>query len=261
MAACYAGGYGFAALRRGWLERIAGVNIGTACVVLAVLLALFSPLADPARLSVNSQLARLASGKVGADKFDFAWLRFDGARYGRAALARLKDSAAAPVRTGAAAALAMTSRPHRGAPGEPRRAPADLAANITVWPSGARLPASFLAADWSARSSEPAFPTCLWRAGARCDGYLIDLDGDGTPEVLVVGAERGGGAAFMGQDGKGGWRTVVTLPFDIAGCASLRAGLVAGRVRAVKPLASVLEIDGLPVRMQAAGFLPFACPR
>lgn len=41
VAACYAAGYAVAALRRGWLERIAGVNVATAFVVLAALLALF----------------------------------------------------------------------------------------------------------------------------------------------------------------------------------------------------------------------------
>ena len=259
VASCYAAGYAFAALRRGWLDRIAGVNIATAFVVLAVMLALCSPIADPARLSVSNQLARLASGKVTADKFDFAYLRFDGARYGRAALAQLKDSASAAVRQGAETALAVTSRP-RGAVIEANRAPADLAANITVWPSGTRLPASFVAANWASRAGSPSYPHCLWRAGARCDAYLIDLDGDAKPEVLVVDAERGGRATVMGEDDKEGWRAVKTLPFDIAGCASLRASLIAGRVRAVNPLASALEIDGRPIRMQSADFMPVACP-
>lgn len=207
VAACYAAGYAFAALRRGWLERIAGVNIATAFVVLAAMLALCSPIADPARLSVNNQLARLTSGKVAADKFDFAYLRFEGARYGRAALAQLKDSPAAAIRYGAETAVALTSRP-RGAVIEARRAPANLAANITVWPSGTRLPASFVAANWASRAGSPSYPHCLWRAGARCDAYLIDLDGDAKPEVLLVDAERGGGAAFMGEDNKEGWRAV-----------------------------------------------------
>jgi hypothetical protein len=71
-----------------------------AFVVIGVLLLVFSPMLDPARVSVASQVARLESGKVKADRFDFAFLRFDGERYGRAALDRLEREA-----TGADAAL------------------------------------------------------------------------------------------------------------------------------------------------------------
>ena len=81
VASCYATGYAWAASRYGdWLNWIANVNVGTAFITLLVMAALFSPLMDPARLSVASQMARLDSGKVGADKFDFEYLRFQGAR-------------------------------------------------------------------------------------------------------------------------------------------------------------------------------------
>jgi hypothetical protein len=94
VAGCYAAGYFRAGLRRGWLSSLAQVNIATAFVVIGVLLALFSPLLDPARISVGSQVARLSAGKVKADQFDFAFLRFDGVRFGRAALDRLEREAA-----------------------------------------------------------------------------------------------------------------------------------------------------------------------
>jgi hypothetical protein len=264
-AACYAAGYAFAALRPGWLDRIAGVNIATALLVLAEMLALCSPIADPARLSVNNQLARLASGKVAPDKFDFSYLRFEGVRYGRAALAQLKESAAgkdaALIRKGAETALSLVFRPFRGVTAAARTPPVDLAANITVWPRGTRLPPSFIAANWTRNAGDLPYPDCLERAGAKCDAYLIDLSGDGKPEVLVVGAASGGGAAFMGEDDKGKWRAVSTLPFNIAGCASVRASLIAGRVRAVNPLASTLDVDGLPIRLQPAQFMPVVCPK
>lgn len=78
VASCYAIGYAAAALRKGWLALLAPVNIATAFVVLGTVLLLFSPLLDPARVSVNSQLARLEAKKVGIDKFDLAYLRFEG---------------------------------------------------------------------------------------------------------------------------------------------------------------------------------------
>src|SRR5450830_987091 len=83
VAACYAFGYLAAAVQDGALRRIAAVNIATAFVVVGVILALFSPLLDPARLSVHSQLTRLAAGKVAADQFDYGYLRVKGERFGR----------------------------------------------------------------------------------------------------------------------------------------------------------------------------------
>src|SRR5260370_15638541 len=71
VGACYAFAYGSAVLRPGpWLARIAACNIVTAFLVLGVLLALFTPIADPARLAVASQLARLEAGTIAADNVD-----------------------------------------------------------------------------------------------------------------------------------------------------------------------------------------------
>lgn len=78
VACSYAVGYLLAAARNAQLGGIARVNIGTSLVIIAVLLALFSPLANPERIAVASQMARLESGKVSAEKFDYAYLRFEG---------------------------------------------------------------------------------------------------------------------------------------------------------------------------------------
>ncbi|MDL2357044.1 MAG: DUF4153 domain-containing protein, partial [Pseudomonadota bacterium] len=249
VAACYALGYARAALRSGWLAGLAGVNVGTAFVVLALLLALFSPLADPARLSVNHQLARLAAGKVAAAKFDYRYLRFEGARFGRAALARLAAGAAGAdavaVRQGAQQALS-DARPWVRGGGEAKLSPADLALNLAVWPSGTRLPQSFLDSQWG---NPTALPACLWKGGSTCDAYLVDLAGDGKPQVMLIGTGRGGGAVVMGQDGRGGWRPVQRLPYQFAGCAAVRQNLVAGHFRAVAAVGKVLEIAGKQVAM------------
>ena len=71
-------GYPYAASQRhgSWLNAIAPVNIGAAMLVLLVLLVLFSPLLDPARISVNSQMARLENNRSIAEKFDFDYLGF-----------------------------------------------------------------------------------------------------------------------------------------------------------------------------------------
>jgi len=90
-AACYALGYLLAALKSPqWLKWIEPTNILAAFVVLAVMLALLSPMADPARIAVADQVARLESGRISPEKFDYQFLRFRSGRYGVEALARLR---------------------------------------------------------------------------------------------------------------------------------------------------------------------------
>jgi hypothetical protein len=246
VGAFYAVGYAYAAWQRdAWLRPLAPTNVGAACLVLAVLFALFTPLADPARISVNSQMARLEGGAVKAGKFDYEYLKFEGARYGRAALEQLKLASGpdgAQKRAGAIAALAKDHRSWR-APAEPEFA-VDISANLTVWPQGSRLPEGFPLRSWSAGDLPRAFPPrCLREPNARCDAFLLDLTGDGKPEVVVVGVEANESSAVLGEkDGK--WSQVGSLPYALAGCAPLLAKLKAGEARAVaKPLLD-LEVDG-----------------
>jgi len=71
-------------------------------------------LLDPARISVANQVARLDSGKQTAEKFDFDYLKFEGRRYGVAALEQLKTSTqgkdAALVREKATQSLAKKNK-------------------------------------------------------------------------------------------------------------------------------------------------------
>jgi hypothetical protein len=64
--------------------------------VLALLLS--TPLANFGAISTRDQLARLASGKVSPEQFDWAALRFDFGPAGRRALERLASSGSPQVR-------------------------------------------------------------------------------------------------------------------------------------------------------------------
>ena len=73
----------------GWMDgvRTANMHLAVGTCVLAFLLAL--PLFDFGAISTRNQLARLESGAVAVDDFDFAALRWDFGDAGRQALARL----------------------------------------------------------------------------------------------------------------------------------------------------------------------------
>ena len=76
----------------------------------AVALFLALPILSYNRVATDNQVARLESGRVTADKFDWAALRFDFGKPGEAAVARLARSGDAKVRTAAAHALAAKDR-------------------------------------------------------------------------------------------------------------------------------------------------------
>ncbi|MGH8853026.1 MAG: DUF4153 domain-containing protein, partial [Telluria sp.] len=241
VAACYAGGYAAAALRRGWLRGVAGVNIAAAFVVLGVLLALFTPLADPARLAVNDQVARLESGRVPVAKFDVGYLRFEGARYGPEALARLERTykgAAAPQLKAQIAAVRKLHYPAGSLFAEP----AVLAVNLRPMPVGTRLPASFMAMDWSAAPAA-GIPGCLLRRGVACDAYVLDLGGDARPEVLLLG-EKAWETAVAAEDTCGKWRIVGNVPILLASCARFKAAMREGKLRVLPAAWNDLEVDG-----------------
>src|SRR5262249_38301760 len=100
VAACYALGYTAAALFSllggQWMWALESVNIFVAFLILVVLGALFTPISDPARLSVLSQVARLETGLTKPIAFDFGYLHSQGGRYGAAALTRLAKLESGP---------------------------------------------------------------------------------------------------------------------------------------------------------------------
>jgi hypothetical protein len=265
VAACYAAGYFRAALRPGWLPSLAAVNTGAAFVVLGLLLLLFSPLLDPARVSVSSQAARLASGKVQAERFDFAFLRFDGERYGRAALDRIERGAtgteAALVRRRIAIVRSMKSRWNRIAPSAQ---PADLGANLLLRQAGEKLPDSFLRTDWALKDDVFLYPDCLREPGKRCDAFLLDVNGDGKPEVFLSTRNEVANAVpntvVLAEDAQGQWSALARVMLPRVDCQALRDDLAAGKVASMPPALADIEIGGARARLQpvapAYGCLP-----
>jgi hypothetical protein len=179
IAAGYALGYAIAAVRPGaWMKGLEPTNIAMAFVTIAVLLALFTPIADPKRLSVGDQVKRLERGKVAPDKFDFEFLRFDSARFGRDALDHLKTNANPEIARRAKAAAALTDRTHERT-SEPTRPGHDP--RITFYPKGARPPEGFLTTS----PPEVQYGGCF-SSDAECDARTLDITGDGRPEVLTT---------------------------------------------------------------------------
>ena len=105
----------------GWMERVrrANMHLAVATCVLAFILAL--PLFDFGAISARNQIARLESGEVSVDEFDFDALRWDFGDAGRDALERLAKSDDAKAAELAASALAQEARTYRDVEGGTER--------------------------------------------------------------------------------------------------------------------------------------------
>jgi hypothetical protein len=257
----YAIGYAWAALARtDTLARIAPVNVITAWVSVAVLVAVFTPLADPARLSVDSQVDRLLAGRVEPDKFDYDFLRYESAKYGRQALARLQGETQA---TNAAAVRELSTQaarqPDRGLVGAGRPDAAALALNIVSRTPGRPVPASFLSKDWQRAAQTSMLPGCLNLGSVKCDAYLVDVTGDHKSNVVLFPHSESIGFVFD-ESSDSDWQLVGK--FSIApDCAAVRDALAKGTFQLVEPRLRDIQVNGRRVEVEATPARGAVCSR
>ncbi|MDO8295839.1 MAG: DUF4153 domain-containing protein [Caulobacter sp.] len=244
---CYAVGYGVAAVLPGvWMKRLELTNVITAFVVVGLILALFSPIADPARLSVNDQMARLAAGKVAADKVDYRFLRFESERYGMAALKTLKAKGGETGKR-ATEALTLKERYRRAVEEQPRAR--DMASQVTVWPKDRALPGSFVNRRWD---DDPRSPTRCDGQDDKCEATFADVNGDGHEEILLAFS---GAVTVYEEATPNVWRVVGWT--DSLNCEGDGVAVGEGRVKVVPRRWADLLVNGrrVPLNME-----PQACP-
>ncbi len=93
VALFYSIGYLVAAIKpSSRLKYIEHCNFFGALWVLAVVAAFLTSAVNPAKISVQSQIKRLESGKINPRDFNFQYLKNKGKRYGREALLNLKNN-------------------------------------------------------------------------------------------------------------------------------------------------------------------------
>ncbi|MEM9169336.1 MAG: DUF4153 domain-containing protein [Pseudomonadota bacterium] len=256
IVAFFAIGYAVAAVRPGaWMATVKPVNIAGAALVAALLSLLMTPVLDPARISVASQVARLDSGRVDPDDFDFSFLADPRSRrWGARALDDLAARAGSE-RDDRIALLAKNPGDARARRLTEQSFNDRRAAVVTVGdapPDAAFLPlighdpigdcladADRAAARRKASDDAP-------RDG-RCRAKRLDLDGDGDEDLAVWRAFQGGTFAQWGvvsalvREDDGAWR--------FAGAS--RPGLIrAGR--AAQEAVNALANDERTARLLAA---------
>jgi hypothetical protein len=250
VAACYAAGYLWAVARRGaWLQCIEKTNIYTSFVILAVLFVLFTPIADPARLSVADQMSRLNSGRVSTEKFDYMYLRNQGESYGEAALKQLKNATgpnAEFIKKKADQALAApTMNPAPQAPLTQQ----EITDNITVYPPGRTLPDSFAKQDWSTDKQERwMVPQCLFNKTIKCDAFIVDAAAT-APQQIILANDGAFGNATLFQSSDKGWGLVGTLSARF-NCKGVHDALKAGQFTMLPASGQELDVGGLKIQVK-----------
>ena len=240
VAAGFAAGYAFAAVRRmgPWMKPLELTNVVMARVVMLAILLLFTPIADPARLAVDDQVGRLLAGKTAPDKFDFDFLTYKAGRYGSNALARLAALKGTP-RDSQIAGLAVAGQQAQHPEAQPPAV--SLAKRLNVYPRGATVPASLLSQDWT---HDPGQQPCFVNQvqPAACDAYVLDVDGDGAPEVLLTPETGAGGVALEVYKQLGGrWNDVGELRAE---CPDSVTALRAGQAKLVPRTGVDVELAG-----------------
>ncbi len=200
----------------GWMPLLEGTNVAVAVVTTLVLLAYSTPWLNPVQLSINNQLARVASGTLSADQIPYAWLGWKGGPRARAALEELSRSPDAEI-----ARRAKNVLDNRFSAPQPAR--------VTFYPEGTPAPENFTDGG-----------VCY----QDCPARLLDVTGDGQPEVLMVVFNE---AHVFERTETGSWKRMglFALRHQCGGGTTLADKFISGDPQILPPSApSALSIDG-----------------
>ncbi|MDI1297757.1 DUF4153 domain-containing protein [Methylotenera sp.] len=193
--AIYSFGYAFAAIKsfnvqQSWMQLTKTINVYAALAVVAVLILINSPVLNPTRIGVHSQVARLLEGKVKADNFDFQYLRFKGGQYGNDALHDMVANQQHPeLKVEAQAALDASDQSYYSKPEKRVGNIAVLKSKINVYPKGTVLEEGFYEALLADKNAGTLYWECLSSMSQLedvCRVLAVDLNDDYMSEVILL---------------------------------------------------------------------------
>jgi hypothetical protein len=228
--------------RRAWAGRIRAANVRLAIFICALALLLSTPLADFGGISTRNQLARLTSGEVSPERFDWAALRFDFGPEGRRALDRLAASGSPQVRQFAQRALQATERYRLAEQDRTDRRTAELNATIRTVPAGAAVPEALREAIASQIGCSIGECILFWRPGEARAVAVGFTSATSPAHVALIQLQNGRWSAA-------GPLTDVTQPRldDRNAIEAQQRAVAAGRVEIRPVTRRQVHVDGRPV--------------
>ncbi|MFT3847120.1 MAG: DUF4153 domain-containing protein [Propionivibrio sp.] len=249
----------------GWLADIGRTNVAGALLLSLGLALLLSPIADARKIAVRSQMSRLVNGVTPTDKIDYAYLRWEAGRYGSEALntlaAGIEHKDRATIIAKATQTLAQKQR-YGSETGASALTTEQIRQRLRVLPPGEKLSDALISTIQSA--SEARTQSSNWQerrclaTDAECLVWMIDLDGDGLKEAVVIitkPAWQTGTAIFYQQTAADRFKYGGTLNLAQGADARQRekflADIEAGKVEVVAPKFNDLVIAGRRVNVIA----------
>lgn len=182
----YTLGYAYSVrFKHGWLANIGKTNVFTALLMCAGLVLLLSPLADARRIAVNSQMSRVMNHGVDAEKIDYTYLRWEAGRYGTDALKKLAEGIEHKDREtiAAKAKLILALKQRYGSTAVEKLTDAQVRERFRVLPKEEVLDEALIKLMQSSTSWQQT--QCL-QANMQCLAWMIDLNGDGLKEAVII---------------------------------------------------------------------------
>jgi hypothetical protein len=238
--------------RLNWAERVRPANIRLAIGICIVALLLATPLANFGAISTRDQLARLESGAVGPQDFDWRAMRFDFGPSGVAALQRLKATAANPESRSLAQAALAAQNPWDLETAERAQQQRAAARNLRVIPAGTPIPDALrheIARAWSCTGGQIC--SVLYESNANRAVLLVsDCPTGGASRAASCSMPETrtyylSGNAWAGRAGDAG--PVLTPEQRQARLAQMNAALRQGRVEVRDVTRHQVFVDGQPV--------------
>lgn len=245
VATAYAFGYSIAAWVPGrWFGRMGQVNIVIALASIAVLLVSLTPIADPLRLSIDSQARRALT--AGDDSARDGALGFLGREAGASGRQRLETIARLTDAAGGSAALRAAAARARPPATADRQTPEDWLARIERPPGAPPIEPGLESALRTARTTDKFL--------AEMTGMLllrVDADGDGAVDALLIDDDGFNAYWLFSVDAEGRWtqRSSGSMVWRGPRDDAMRAALRRGEVRTLPPPMQDLQIDGRRVML------------
>ncbi|MBL6986209.1 MAG: DUF4153 domain-containing protein [Methylobacter sp.] len=205
----YAIGYALISLRRqvDWMVGAKVVNIVGAIMMVALLMLISTPVLDPARISVNSQIGRLLTDKTAVDDFDFNYLRFNAGKYGNDELRRLMNNTSHPQADLLHTKVELTLKkkfPNHGRGSESSEWDHEkLVRKLKLYPEGALLDPAFVDFLVKQLNGKEQRLNCAAN-NQSCQMLAIDLNADGSDELVFFDSYSS--RVFSLENGK--WRKI-----------------------------------------------------
>ncbi len=228
-----------------FMPQLKNINIGMAFVKSILFFAILTPIADPSRLSVNSQVSMLLKGKIAPEKFDFRFLARQSGRYGEDALQKLAKSQNSQIALLANKSIEENKSYEKYLEPDAKvlKAAEKIDPNNFNLIKGTKLPDSFVAQD--IKSKTMLLPNCMAfeKPEKKCDTVLIDLNDDKKDEIII----DNGSYLVLFYETKDGWQSQsLYLTDSNIGLQNFKLG----KIETIKPKWDSLKIGDEVLEVQ-----------